>query len=156
MLPSLLRRAFNPTGKELTTFCKLGILYTGPIVVGSCLRDGWKYGRDRPQNDPSPCSGVYAGILSCPGPRGALFVSAHVQMAHLSVCSCPLCSLPVCLQSRPCRETQSWSWRAAPWPLCPMGTASWRPVSLFPRSPGRMGSARARAVLSVCTPIPGD
>lgn len=79
-------------------------------------------------------------------------VSEHVQTGHASVCSCPLCSLPVCLQSRPCRATPSWSWRAAPWPLSHPGMASWRPVSQFPRSRGKTGRARARAVLSVCDP----
>lgn len=63
-----------------------------------------------------------------------------------------LCSLPVCLQSRPCRETPSWSWRAAPWPLSLPGTASWKPVSPCPRSPRKTGPARAWAALSVCNP----
>lgn len=79
----------------------------------------------------------------------------RVWTAHASVCSCPLFS-PVCLQSRQCRETPSWSWRVGPWPLSPQGTASWKPVSLFPRSPGKTGPVRARAVLSVCnTPVRG-
>lgn len=135
-------------GKELRAFCDGGV-----VDWAHCGRQ------------PTPeLAGVWEGVAHPLAPMcilasfvmswssGALFVSAHVQMAHLSVCSCPLCSLPVCLQSRPCRETQNWSWRAAPWPPSPTGTASWRPVSPFPRSPGRMGPARAWAVLSVCTP----
>lgn len=102
----------------------------------------------RPPRRLSQCLVTSWFLRSC-----VCLVSEHVQTGHTSVCSCPLCSLPVCLQLRPCRETPSWSWRAAPWPLSHPGMASWRPVPQFPRSRGKTGRARARAVLSVCDPL---
>lgn len=111
-----------------------------------------------PGKPPSSCPRVCPGVLSHPGLQGAPRVRVGGECLD-----CPreclfLSSLfsPVCLQSRQCRETPSWSWRVGPWPLSPQGTASWKPVSPFPRSPVKMGPARARVLLSVCnTPVRG-
>lgn len=149
---------------------------TGTSLRPSCVRTARGSGRPG-GSEQSACVGTAAHrpLLALPGkpPTRALkcvLASRPVPSSRSSTCGvggvrldCPrqclfLPSLfsPVCLQSRQCRETPSWSWRVGPWPLSPPGTASWKPVSPFPRSPGKTGPARARAVLSVCnTPVRG-
>lgn len=58
-----------------------------------------------------------------------------------------LSPLPVCLQSRPCRETPSWSWRAAPWPLSSPGDGF---LETSIPCPATCKTGPARAALGVC------